>query len=307
MNSATRDFPGEDYATPESVVTAGRIVKAGDSVLLRPGRGRQGTLTDAMDMMLDGKTARVEVIQQDFENRIYLVVTLDVDPGREQWDERVLPGHRFFFFPEEVDPLEKTVVEESIEEVVKHKSELEHSLRPKNPVRHILIACIGNIFLGDDSFGVEVAQRLTGRKTKRYPEGVQVVDFGIRGIDLAYTLLDNYDTLVLVDAVSRGGAPGTLYLIEPDLEGIDPEKGVVAGRAAMEAHSMDPLKVLAFARTLGAQPIPTFLVGCEPALLNNNEEHTEMQMGLSEPVRASIDEAIKMIDSLVDTLLAIKM
>ena len=78
-------------------------------MLLHPGRGRQGTRTDAMDMMLDGKTARVEVIQQDFENRIYLVVTLDIDPGREQWDERVLPGHRFFFFPEEVDVLEDGV------------------------------------------------------------------------------------------------------------------------------------------------------------------------------------------------------
>ncbi len=85
------------------------FVPIGDTVRLRPGRGRPGTLTDAMDMMLDGQTARVEVIQQDFENRIYLVVTLDIDPGREQWDERVLPGHRFFFFPEEIDALEDTL------------------------------------------------------------------------------------------------------------------------------------------------------------------------------------------------------
>ena len=148
---------------------------------------------------------------------------------------------------------------------------------------------------------------MTSRKTKRYPEGVHVVDFGIRGIDLAYTLLEDYDALVLVDAVSRGGTPGTLYLIEPDLAGIDPEKGVEAGRAAMEAHSMDPLKVLAFARTLGAQPIRTFLIGCEPVPLNESEELVEMQMELSEPVRASLDEAVKMIDSLVDELLAIKM
>ncbi len=197
MNSTNRDFPGEDYAPPESVVIAGRKVKAGDSVLLRPGRGRQGTLTDAMDMMLDGKAARVEVLQQDFENRIYLVVTLDIDPGREQWDERVLPGHRFFFFPEEVDPLEETTEEESMERIANHRSESEHTLEQKIPVQRILIACIGNIFLGDDSFGVEVAQRLTSRKTKRYPEGVHVVDFGIRGIDLAYTLLDDYDALVL--------------------------------------------------------------------------------------------------------------
>ena len=307
MNSANRGFPGEDYAPPESVVIAGRMVKAGDSVLLRPGRGRQGTLTDAMDMMLDGKTARVEVLQQDFENRIYLVVTLDVDPGREQWDERVLPGHRFFFFPEEVDPLEEITKEESTEGTANHRSASEHILPQKILVRRILIACVGNIFLGDDSFGVEVAQRLRSRKTKRYPDGVHVVDFGIRGIDLAYTLLDDYDALVLVDAVSRGGSPGTLYLIEPDLSAMDPIKGVEAGRAAMEAHSMDPVRVLAFARTLGARPIHTVLVGCEPALYNESEENPEIQMELSEPVRASIDEAIKMIDSLVDELLAMEL
>ncbi len=106
ISSADSFFPGEDYPPPASVLIAGREVKAGDSVRLRPGRGRPGTHTDAFDMLLDGKTARVEVIQQDFENRIYLVVTVDDDPGREQWDERVLPGHRFFFFPEEVEPLE---------------------------------------------------------------------------------------------------------------------------------------------------------------------------------------------------------
>ena len=170
-----------------------------------------------------------------------------------------------------------------MEGFVNHTSPVEHNFQQRIPVRRILIACIGNIFLGDDSFGVEVAQRLVNRKTKKYPEGVQVVDFGIRGIDLAYTLLDEYDTLVLVDAVSRGGSPGTLYLIEPDLTGIDPVKGVVASRAAMDAHSMDP------------------------ALLNASEDYADMQMGLSEPVKAAIDEAVKMIDSLVDELLTMKM
>ncbi|HYA99748.1 MAG TPA: hydrogenase maturation protease [Ktedonobacteraceae bacterium] len=307
MSNIYRDFPGEDYAPPESVVIADKQVKAGDRVLLHPGKGRRGTLTDAMDMMLDGKTARIEVIQQDFENRIYLVVTLDIDPGREQWDERMLPGHRFFFFPEEVELLEESRGEESIEGTTNHKSTLEQAKKQKLPIRRILIACIGNIFLGDDSFGVEVAQKLTSRKTRRYPEGVHVIDFGIRGIDLAYTLLDDYDALILVDAVSRGGAPGTLYLIEPDLAGIDHEKGVLAGRAAMEAHSMDPLKVLAFARTLGAQSIPTFLIGCEPIPLDDSEEHIAMQMELSEPVRSALEEAVKMIDSLVDELSGSKM
>ncbi len=103
------NFPGEDYPPPQSALVAGRSVKAGDRVRLRPGRQAtrpQGSLTDAFDILLEGKIARVEAIQQDFENRLYLVVTLDDDPGREQWDERMLPGHRFFFFPEEVEPLE---------------------------------------------------------------------------------------------------------------------------------------------------------------------------------------------------------
>ncbi len=101
MRNSGWDFPGEDSPPPTSVLIAGKEVKAGDHVRLHP-RVR----ADAFDMLLSGKTARVEVIQQDFENRIYLVVTVDDDPGREQWDERVLPGHRFFFFPEEVELLE---------------------------------------------------------------------------------------------------------------------------------------------------------------------------------------------------------
>ena len=165
--------------------------------------------------------------------------------------------------------------------------------------KRILIACIGNIFLGDDGFGVEVAQRLLQRQ---FPDGVQVKDFGIRGMDLAYTLLDDYDTLVLVDAVPRGGQPGTLYLIEPDLTNMTPEKGGEAGRVALDSHSMDPVKVLAYAQTLGAQPIRTLLVGCEPASLGGDDP-SDMQMGLSEPVQAAVDEAIKMIDSLIEDLL----
>lgn len=100
----TNQFPGEDYPPPQSIAIADREVRAGDKVRLHP-KAR----ADAFDMLLEGKTARVEMIQQDFENRLYLVVTLDDDPGREQWDERVLPGHRFFFFPEEIEPLESSV------------------------------------------------------------------------------------------------------------------------------------------------------------------------------------------------------
>lgn len=167
--------------------------------------------------------------------------------------------------------------------------------------RRILIACIGNIFLGDDGFGVEVARRLMGRP---YPEGIYVVDFGIRGMDLAYSLLDEYDVLVLVDAIARGGQPGTLYLIEPDLSAMTPEQGGAAGRIALDTHSMDPVKVLAYACMLGAQPIHTLLVGCEPELatLGTEDPSTEMQMGLSEPVQTAVDEAVQMIDTIVEKL-----
>lgn len=173
-------------------------------------------------------------------------------------------------------------------------------LPAKNGSGRILIACIGNIFFGDDGFGVEVAQRLQHR---RYPEGVQVIDFGIRGMDLAYTLLEDYETLVLVDAVSRGGQPGTIYLIEPDLAHMNAQKGTEAGQAGLDTHSMDPVKVLAFARTLGARPICTLLVGCEPAPSGDGSDDMEMHMGLSEPVHAAIDEAVSMIDTLVAQLL----
>ena len=175
---------------------------------------------------------------------------------------------------------------------------------PQKGVRRILIACIGNIFMGDDGFGVEVAQRLASRKSGRYAEGVEVIDFGIRGVDLAYTLLDEYNTLILVDAVSRGGEPGTLYLIEPDLSTFSAQAGVEAARVGLDAHSMDPLKVLAFARTLGAQPIRTLLVGCEPSTLHANEDYLDMQMGLSQPVQAAVDEAVKMVERLIEQLLA---
>lgn len=173
---------------------------------------------------------------------------------------------------------------------------------PDCVTRRILIAGIGNIFWGDDGFGVEVARALTGRA---YPAGVQVSDFGIRGLDLAYTLLD-YETLVLVDAVPRGGAPGTLYLIEPDLSGFDHQQGVDAGRAGLDAHSMDPVKVLAFARTLGARLPSVLLVGCEPAPVNDADDYAEMQMGLSVPVQAAVVEAVQMIDTLVEKLLNVQ-
>jgi hydrogenase maturation protease len=185
-----------------------------------------------------------------------------------------------------------------VEEIISSTSPIESTGKP----RRILIACIGNIFLGDDGFGVEVAQRLLSRTTTQYPTGVEVVDFGIRGIDLAYALLDDYDTLVVVDAVPRGGSPGTIYLIEPNLSGMNPEQGAIAARVALDNHSMDPVKVLAYASTIGARPIHTLLVGCEPTPIGAGQDDVEMRMGLSVPVQAAVDEAVKMIDALVEKL-----
>lgn len=170
--------------------------------------------------------------------------------------------------------------------------------------RRILVACVGNIFMGDDGFGVEVARRLLSRKDRPFPENVQIIDFGIRGFDLAFTLLDGYDVLVIVDAVARGGTPGTLYVIEPDLGEMTPEQGMEAARVGLDAHSMDPAKVLAYARTLGAGSISTLIVGCEPAAENENQGYMDMRMGLSAPVQAAVAEAVNVIDSLVEQLLA---
>ncbi len=159
----------------------------------------------------------------------------------------------------------------------------------------ILIAGIGNIFLGDDAFGCEVAKRLFER---RLPENVRVVDYGIRGFDLAYALMDGYDVTIFVDATPRGDAPGTIYVIEPDLDELDK---LDAQTAAVDTHNMNPLKVLAMVKTLGGEFKKIFLVGCEP--LFTGEEDIGF-MGLSEPVAAAVEKAVEVVESLVVKILA---
>ena len=157
----------------------------------------------------------------------------------------------------------------------------------------ILVAGIGNIFLGDDGFGVAVAQQLLSRSL---PNGVTVRDFGIRGMDLVYALLDGYDAVILVDIVARGDAPGTLSVIEPEVE---PDAHV-----ALDGHGMDPVKVLALARSLGAPPTRTLLVACAPGHVLAGEDYEDMLMELSAPVRAAVPNAASMIESLVAELSA---
>jgi hydrogenase maturation protease len=153
----------------------------------------------------------------------------------------------------------------------------------------ILVAGIGNIFLGDDAFGVEVARRLLQRTM---PENVRVADFGIRGLDLAYTLLDDvYDAAILVDAMPRGGDPGTLYAFEPELEKDEPGEAPL-----LDAHSLNPMLVLHMLRQLGGRLKRVLGVGCEPATLG---DELEGAMGLSPAVDAAIGGAMAMVDSLV--------
>ena len=154
----------------------------------------------------------------------------------------------------------------------------------------VLVAGIGNIFHRDDAFGVSVAAKLAGASL---PGNVRVVDFGIRGFDLVLALLDGYDLTIFVDAVSRGGAPGTLYSIEPDLDGITGDGG---SGTYENAHGLDPVRVLATAKSAGARLGRVVVIGCEPAVL---EDETG-RIGLSERVEAAVDPAIEMIRALVE-------
>jgi hydrogenase maturation protease len=155
----------------------------------------------------------------------------------------------------------------------------------------ILVAGIGNIFLGDDAFGVEVVRVLSRRP---WPDDVRIVDFGIRGLDLAYALLDGYEVAILVDAIPRGGTPGTLYVIEPEpLEGGEPMEAMVEG------HNLDPEKVLRLAAALGNPVRRLLVVGCEPEPMNEFEDITD---GLSGRVQASVAEAVNLIESWIEDL-----
>ena len=161
--------------------------------------------------------------------------------------------------------------------------------------RMILIAGIGNIFLGDDAFGVEVARSLARRTL---PGEVQVKDFGIRGFDLAYTLLDPWHTVILVDALPRKEAPGTLFVLEPDLTGLG-EPGAVG--MELNPHGMDPLRVLNLAASLGPITANILVVGCEP---KDFGDELEGRMELSPPVQAMVEEASNMIAELIKKILA---
>jgi hydrogenase maturation protease len=248
---------------PESVELAGERIVAGSRVALCPRAGR-----DVMDAALMGLTAIVEGIDESADGTIHLSVVLEDDPGRALGEDRHI-GHRFFFALDEVAPL--------------------GDLEPGPASGRILVAGIGNVFLGDDGFGVAVAQRLAGREL---PARVRVVDFGIRGIDLVHALQDNPEAAIIVDALPGGQEPGTLSVVEPDLEDAD---------TALDPHSLDPLSVLITARRLGARPGRTLIVGCEPLVRMTGAE-PDVLMELSPPVAAAVDAAAALVESLIDDL-----
>ena len=161
----------------------------------------------------------------------------------------------------------------------------------------VLVAGVGNIFLGDDGFGVEVARRLARLEM---PDGVAVGDYGISGMHLAYDLADGVDTAILVDAMPRGGEPGTVYVLEPQRSaradsppGADSPAGAGgAGPGFFDAHGMQPDVVLGMLDTLGAQVGRVLIVGCEPA-------SADYGIGLSEPVAAAVDDAVRVVLDLI--------
>ncbi len=210
----------------------------GTRVKLRPRAGG-----DVFDLALAGKTAVVDVVERDMEGRVHVGVLVDDDPGRDLGER----GHRFFFSPEEVAPL------------------------------RVLVAGIGNVFLGDDGVRGRAGARASLRRVSTWSTSASA----------AWTSRTRWPTTTWSCSSTRrraASAPGTLYVIEPDLDGLPLD---------VDAHAMDPVKVLALAKTLGGALPRTLVLGCEPAAA---EEFT----GLSAPVEAALPEAERLLASLLD-------
>ena len=248
---------------PQEVTVAGRVLKRGSRVRLKPRPG-----SDVLDGALVGRAAVIEGIEEDDRGTPHVAVVLENDDGRDLAAARH-PAHRFFFAPDEIEPDEGSGESQQL--------------------RRVLVAGIGNVFLGDDGFGSAVVQRLAGREVQR---GIEVMDFGIRGMDLAYALGQPYDAAILVDTVESAGFPGRLKLIEPDIGSGD--------AAPFDSHRMNPLAVLKMARRLGGLPPQVFLIGCEPVAITDGET---MSMDLSAPVAAAVAKAAEMVLDLAGRLL----
>ncbi|GGT20592.1 hydrogenase maturation protease [Nonomuraea spiralis] len=246
-----------DRLGPAEVIVDGVRLSPGSRVRLRP-----KSRADILDLALNGRLAVIESVERDDVGGFHVGVTLAADPLRDLGESR-LPCHRFFYSAEELQPVGG-------------------GCRPR-----VLVAGIGNVFLGDDGFGVEVVHRLADDDLP-----ADVIDFGSRGLDLAYALQRDYEAAILLDAAPRGEPPGTLTLLEPDM----PDPGGVPA----ESHGLDPVKVLRMARELGRAPARVLVLCCEPARLVTDDVLPE----LSEPVRGAVEEAVRMVRALVMDVLA---
>lgn len=246
----------------QEISVAGHLLRPGSKVLLHPQPGG-----DILDMILAECAAVIERVEEDDRGILRVVVKLEDDPGRDLADTRH-PSHRFFFGLDEIEPLSGN--------------------RKLSPSKRVLVAGIGNVFFGDDGFGPAVAKRLSGLVLA---EEIEIVDFGIRGLDLAYALGHPYDAAILVDTIP-GEFPGRLRIIEPDMVGVDEA-------APFDSHHMDPLTVISLACRTGVSLPQIFIVGCEADLMGES-----MSMELSVPVAAAVDEAAEMVLELSERLLA---
>ena len=258
-----------DAASPQSVSVRGIAVTVGSRVRLRPRSGG-----DVMDLALAGRRAVVGSVQMTTDGEAHFVVTLDDDPGRDLGGPRYV-GHRFFFRADEIDPSDGDV-------------------DPSEVSARVLVAGIGNIFFGDDGFGVATARRLA---TETLPDGVVVRDFGIRGLDLAYALQEDFDAAILIDAMPRGGEPGNLHVLEPDLE-------ADAIGTTLDAHVMDPVRVLRLAQTMGRIPRRLIVVGCEPLTAETSESLADELVTLSRPVEDAVGRAVDLVKQLIHNLIS---
>jgi len=158
--------------------------------------------------------------------------------------------------------------------------------------KRVMIAGVGNMFMKDDGFGCEVIKKVAH---KQFPDGVEIRDFGTGGLKLAYDLMKGYDGLILVDASARGEKPGTLFVIEPNENEVD---GNLENGTIIDPHGSDPATVLKFVKSVGAWPARVLIVACEP------ETADDFEMGLSEPVRAALDQAVALVEDLVNEIYA---
>ena len=239
--------PGQDSSFDpftDTMRIGGVEVGAGTRVRLKPSRR-----ADAHDLFYAGRLATVKGVFNDVDGDQHVAVALDDDPAADmlEWQGRFL-----YFHPDEIEVLQVTT-------------------------QRVLVAGIGNIFLGDDGFGVEVIKNIDATSV---PEGTTAVDFGIRGVHLALELLEGYDALVLIDAMPLGEPPGTVAIFEPDVESVDP--------TSVDAHSMSPAVVLGLLAGMGGHVSRVVVVGCQPLSLDEG-------IGLSGPVSAAVGPAIEAV------------